>query len=152
MDKLQYSLDEDRVISLKKMHAKVLSTKFRTFLFGPIKIYLEVNFVYFSYLEAEIRKFHFLSCFFGFSRGAIFRHKFHHITKTVPYINFVLIQIVRGYFSGSDWWILCSWVYNSLLWKKLYISPYPQNRFFLEIMRDIRAAVHDDRLTTFTFS
>ena len=33
-------------------------------------IYLEVNFVYFWYLEAEIRKFHFLACFFRiFTRG-----------------------------------------------------------------------------------
>ena len=33
-------------------------------------IYLEVNFVYFWYLEAEIRKFHFVACFFRiFARG-----------------------------------------------------------------------------------
>ena len=58
-------------------------------------IYLAVNFVYFWYLEAEIRKFHFLACFSGFSGGATFRHKFDHISKTVPYINLVWMQIVR---------------------------------------------------------
>ena len=35
-------------------------------------IYLEVNFIYFWYLKAAIRKFHFLACFSGFSRGATF--------------------------------------------------------------------------------
>ena len=36
-------------------------------------IYLEVNFVYFWYLEAEIRKFHFLACFFpDFHEGQLF--------------------------------------------------------------------------------
>ena len=37
-----------------------------------IDIYLAVHFVYFWYLEAEIRKFHFLACFSEFSRGATF--------------------------------------------------------------------------------
>ena len=59
-------------------------------------IYLEENFVYFWYLEAEIRKFHILACFSRFSRGATFRHKFDHISKTVPYINLVSMLIVRG--------------------------------------------------------
>ena len=39
-----------------------------------------------------------------------FRHRFDYISKTVPYINLIKMQIIRGLFSHSDWWILCSWV------------------------------------------
>ena len=73
---------------------KEILTNYITFVINK-NIYLEVNFVYFWYLEAEIRKCHFLACFSRFSGGATFRHKFDHISKTVPYIISVLMQIVR---------------------------------------------------------
>ena len=74
---------------------KEISTNCIAFLIHK-NIYQEVNFEYLWYLEAEIRKFHFLACFSGFSWGATFRHKFDHISITVPYINLVEMQIVRG--------------------------------------------------------